>query len=262
MAEWITRLEQAKRLLDAGALSEAEFEREKARLLALSVHSDHADEPRRRRNISSHQIRSASFVLLAIFTIIGAYFTWHWLFADVDKLATPTASNDIAGLESENLSSEASELPASEPEAESVDPIYANDGLNSTRNTPNRYTNQSETDGMDDEVDAFDAGLDEPRESPPPPLRPATPRNDPASWATPNDYPSRALREEVTGTTTFRVKIADDGRVETCSIISSSGDVELDTITCMNVSRRARFRMPSEGYGDTYTNRVRWAIPD
>ena len=96
---------------------------------------------------------------------------------------------------------------------------------------------------------------------PPPPPKPASPRNDPGSWATPNDYPSRALREEKTGTTTFRVKIDSEGRVASCSIVSSSGDSELDDATCKNVSRRARFRKPSEGYGDTYTNRVRWVIP-
>lgn len=97
---------------------------------------------------------------------------------------------------------------------------------------------------------------------PPPPAKPATPRNDPGSWATPNDYPSRALREERTGTTTFRVTIDSNGGVASCSIVSSSGHADLDEATCKNVSRRARFRKPSDGYGDTYTNRVRWVIPD
>lgn len=97
---------------------------------------------------------------------------------------------------------------------------------------------------------------------PPPPAKPATPRNDPSQWATSNDYPSRALREEKTGTTTFRVKIGENGNVESCSIVSSSGTPELDDATCKNVTRRARFRKPSEGYGDTYTNRVRWVIPE
>ena len=97
---------------------------------------------------------------------------------------------------------------------------------------------------------------------PPPPAKPATPRNDPGSWATPNDYPSRALREERTGTTGFRVTIADDGTVASCTITSSSGHADLDDATCKNVQRRARFRKPSEGYGSTYTSRVRWVIPE
>lgn len=101
-----------------------------------------------------------------------------------------------------------------------------------------------------------------PAPAPPPPPKPATPRNDPGSWATPNDYPSRALREERTGTTGFRVTIDDNGRVASCSITSSSGHADLDEATCKFVTRRARFRKPSDGYGTVYSNRVRWVIPD
>ena len=97
---------------------------------------------------------------------------------------------------------------------------------------------------------------------PPPPTRPAEPRNAPGSWATDNDYPSRAMREEREGTTTFSVTIDDNGRVASCRIVSSSGHADLDEATCKNVTRRARFRKPSDGYGDTYTNRIRWVIPD
>ncbi len=96
---------------------------------------------------------------------------------------------------------------------------------------------------------------------PPPPAKPATPRNDPGSWATPNDYPSRALREEREGTTTFRVQIADDGSVASCTVTGSSGHADLDDATCKFVQRRARFRKPSDGYGSSYSNRVRWVIP-
>lgn len=97
---------------------------------------------------------------------------------------------------------------------------------------------------------------------PPPPAKPATPRNDPGSWATPNDYPSRALREEREGTSGFRVTIDADGKVANCQITSSSGHADLDEATCKLVSRRARFRKPSDGYGSVYSNRVRWVIPD
>ncbi len=97
---------------------------------------------------------------------------------------------------------------------------------------------------------------------PPPPPKPATPRNNPGTWATPNDYPSRALREEREGTTSFRVTIDDRGRVANCEVTASSGHADLDAATCKNVTRRARFRKPSDGYGNTYSNRVRWVIPD
>ena len=95
---------------------------------------------------------------------------------------------------------------------------------------------------------------------PPPPAKPATPRGDPGSWVTMNDYPSRALREERTGTTGFRVTIDENGGVASCSITSSSGHADLDEAVCKNVQRRARFRKPSEGYGTTYSSRVRWVV--
>jgi len=97
---------------------------------------------------------------------------------------------------------------------------------------------------------------------PPPPPKPATPRNNPGGWATPNDYPSRALREEREGTTSFRVTIGANGRVTNCQVTGSSGHADLDKATCKNVTRRARFRKPSAGYGNVYNNRVRWVIPD
>lgn len=101
-----------------------------------------------------------------------------------------------------------------------------------------------------------------PAPPPPPPPKPASPRNNPGSWATPNDYPSRALREDRAGTATFRVSIDARGRVASCQITRSSGHSDLDAATCKNVTRRARFRKPGDGYGSTYTNRVRWVIPD
>ncbi|RKF20545.1 energy transducer TonB [Altericroceibacterium spongiae] len=109
-----------------------------------------------------------------------------------------------------------------------------------------------------------------PAPPPPPPPRfdpkPAEPRNNPGTWATPNDYPSRALREEREGVTRFRVTVGTNGRVENCTIIGSSGHPDLDEATCKNVTRRARFRPAKDGNGNettgSYTSAVRWVIPD
>jgi len=107
-----------------------------------------------------------------------------------------------------------------------------------------------------------------PPAAPPPPRGPsseAQPRGNPGTWATTNDYPSRALREERSGTTGFRVTVDTSGRVIDCQVTSSSGHADLDQATCQNVTRRARFRpamedgQPVQG---TYSNRVRWVIPD
>lgn len=103
---------------------------------------------------------------------------------------------------------------------------------------------------------------------PPPPAhtpQKAAPRGNPGSWATTNDYPARALREEREGTTGFRVSIGPDGRVTSCEVTSSSGHQDLDAATCTNVQRRARFKPATDGNGqpttDSYSNRIRWVIP-
>ncbi|TXH16254.1 MAG: energy transducer TonB [Gammaproteobacteria bacterium] len=103
--------------------------------------------------------------------------------------------------------------------------------------------------------------------APPPRVQPkqATPKGNPANWATTNDYPTRALREEREGTTGFRVTVGADGRVTSCSITSPSGSPDLDEATCSNVTRRARFNPATDGEGNPttgqYSSRVRWVIP-
>lgn len=102
---------------------------------------------------------------------------------------------------------------------------------------------------------------------PPPRVQPksAQPKGNPGNWATTNDYPTRALREEREGTTSFRVTVGPDGRVTSCEITGSSGSDDLDAATCSNVTRRARFNPATDGEGNptsgSYSNRVRWVIP-
>ncbi|MEO5586448.1 MAG: TonB family protein [Novosphingobium sp.] len=110
--------------------------------------------------------------------------------------------------------------------------------------------------------------LPPPPAAPPPPRfspKGATPKGNPGSWATTNDYPSRALREERAGVTGFRVSVSADGRAADCSITSSSGSPDLDEATCANVTRRARFNPAMDGEGKptsgSYSGRIRWVIP-
>lgn len=105
--------------------------------------------------------------------------------------------------------------------------------------------------------------------APPPPRiqpKPASPKGNPGNWATTNDYPTRALREERAGVTGFRVSVGADGRVTSCNITNSSGSPDLDEATCSNVSRRARFNPATDGEGQptsgSYIGRVRWVIPE
>ena len=105
--------------------------------------------------------------------------------------------------------------------------------------------------------------------APPPAPKGATsgvqPRGNPGSWATDADYPQKALREERAGTTGFRVTVGTDGRVVDCTVTSSSGSPDLDAATCTNVTRRARFKPALENgqpVQATYSNRIRWVIPE
>ena len=104
--------------------------------------------------------------------------------------------------------------------------------------------------------------------APPPPRftpKGAVPKGNPGSWATTDDYPSRALREEKEGVTRFTVQVGPDGRVTNCSVTGSSGTPELDDAACRAISRRARFTPATNGEGQpvagTYSNSVRWQIP-
>jgi protein TonB len=104
--------------------------------------------------------------------------------------------------------------------------------------------------------------------APPPPRytpKGATPKANPGSWATTDDYPSRALREEREGVTRFTVQVSPEGRVTNCSVTGSSGSPDLDDAACRSITRRARFNPATDGEGQptsgTYSNSVRWQIP-
>lgn len=110
-----------------------------------------------------------------------------------------------------------------------------------------------------------------PPPAPPPPPesyiapQPARPKGNPGNWVTQNDYPSRALRAEMEGTTGFRLVVGIDGRVEDCSVTRSSESLDLDEATCMNLRRRARFTPATDETGQPvtgiYSSSVRWVIP-
>jgi TonB family protein len=93
--------------------------------------------------------------------------------------------------------------------------------------------------------------------SPPEPLNKET-------WIKPDDYPSRAARDEQEGAVRFSVRVSSNGRVEDCSIVSSSGYDDLDETTCKLVARRARFKPALDENGSEvvsyYSNSVRWTL--
>lgn len=108
---------------------------------------------------------------------------------------------------------------------------------------------------------------------PPPPAPPlpdgavpARPYTNPGNWVTSNDYPTRALREERSGTTSFRLTVGPDGRPVACDITDSSGSADLDSTACALLMRRSRFSPALDAEGNptvgTWASRFRWTIPE
>ncbi len=91
------------------------------------------------------------------------------------------------------------------------------------------------------------------------------PRGNAGRWATSSDYPARALRDDIEGTTGFRLTIGPDGRTTDCTVTSSSGSSDLDETTCRSLTRRARFAPATDAAGNpvvgSWSSRVRWEIP-
>lgn len=105
---------------------------------------------------------------------------------------------------------------------------------------------------------------------PPPPPKPVqpnpSPRGNTSSWASTDDYPARALRQEEQGTTRFRVTVGPNGRVQDCQVTASSGHEDLDQTTCRLITSRGRFDPAKDADGNPmvgyWSSQVKWVIPD
>lgn len=97
-----------------------------------------------------------------------------------------------------------------------------------------------------------------PAPPPPPPsqARGATTRGE-RRWAAriQENYPSRALREEIEGTVGVRVTVTANGRATGCSVTASSGSSILDDAACKGMERYARFNPALDDAGNPTTGR-------
>ncbi len=71
-------------------------------------------------------------------------------------------------------------------------------------------------------------------------------------WITPDDYPNRALMQNVSGTVVVRLTVMANGNVSDCKPVVSSGQKSLDEKTCELAVRRARFE-PAIGFDGNAT---------
>ncbi|MHA7820435.1 MAG: energy transducer TonB [Erythrobacter sp.] len=103
--------------------------------------------------------------------------------------------------------------------------------------------------------------------APPPPslARGATTRNE-RRWAgqIQDNYPSRALREEVEGTVGVRVTVTPNGRATNCQVTASSGSSILDQAACRGMERYARFNPALDASGNettgSYSTRITYRL--
>jgi protein TonB len=76
------------------------------------------------------------------------------------------------------------------------------------------------------------------------------------------DYPRAAKRARAGGTVLVRYTVGTDGRVQGCTITQSSGNQDLDEVTCRLIERRFRYEPARDGLGravgDTLTGRHIW----
>lgn len=93
-----------------------------------------------------------------------------------------------------------------------------------------------------------------------------SPRNDPGSWVTADDYRSSWINRELTGSAKFDLTIASNGRVTGCRITQSTGHSALDEATCALIAKRARFTPATDAAGKpvagSYSSSIRWVLPD
>jgi periplasmic protein TonB len=95
--------------------------------------------------------------------------------------------------------------------------------------------------------------------APPPPPPPSQARgvqpDGQASWQRRimENYPPRAVRDEVEGRVGVRVSVGANGRVAACSVTNSSGSSILDDAACQDMTRFARFKPALNDAGNPIT---------
>lgn len=101
--------------------------------------------------------------------------------------------------------------------------------------------------------------------APPSKARAARTKNE-RSWAAriQENYPPRALREEIEGTVGVRVTVSPEGRASNCSVTASSGSSILDEAACTGMERYARFEPALNDAGNpttgSYSTRITYRL--
>jgi protein TonB len=101
--------------------------------------------------------------------------------------------------------------------------------------------------------------------APPSQAADAVPAKDRLRWITTDDYLASLIRQNVQGLVVISVTIGTDGHVRSCLVTQSSGNRQLDDLTCRLYTQRARFTPARDADGNPTisqrTDRYRWQLP-
>lgn len=101
--------------------------------------------------------------------------------------------------------------------------------------------------------------------APPSQARGASTKNE-RRWAAriQDNYPARALREEIEGTVGVRVTVTPNGKATGCQVTASSGSSILDQAACQGMERYAQFNPALDAGGNpttgSYSTRITYRI--
>lgn len=102
--------------------------------------------------------------------------------------------------------------------------------------------------------------------SPPAGAAPARPARLRSGWVSNHDYPPSARRRRTEGAAVVRYLIGREGEVESCEIVETSGDADLDAVSCRVVVDRFVFDPARDAGGarttQTRTQRFVWTLPE
>ena len=93
----------------------------------------------------------------------------------------------------------------------------------------------------------------------------ARPKGNTANWVSTSAYPTSDLRGEHEGSVRYRLSIDAAGKVNTCTVVATSGFAGLDQAACAELMRHAKFDPATNETGvrapGSFTGTVTWRLP-
>lgn len=217
---------------------------------------------------ADQQMSSNRIVAIIIVALLHIFLGW----ALVSGLAMSATEKLVEQLTTVDIEEEVEEEPPEEPdeppppeETSPPPPVAPPPPVNINPQPPQIETQQSIPPPVPDPRPPQPAPVAPPPAPPPPPppslAQGATPKSQ-NRWARriQENYPSRALREEVEGTVGVSVTVGANGRVSGCNVTRSSGSSVLDAAACKGMQRYARFNPALDDAGNPTNGSHRTSI--